>query len=239
MSQQTTQIVDLKYDPESYKGSAPDTVPACTDLLPWIEAAKVEKEKEEERKRKEKEAEQKKKEDEKKGGFTSFMGKAAAAATSVASSVGEGYDKVAKDLRDKIAEQQEGRWRSNVGINENLMYEYTCSIVSGGEKFSGYLYVSVASLTFYSLAGGARLKFTIPLKAVKSIQFASALPVKDGKCPYIQHVTNLKVKTDAFLIYTTDNRVHQFFAFGAAHDLVSSFYEHAYNVIDHSWRAAK
>lgn len=235
------QIIELAYDPQTYNGSHPPELSPVSEMLPWDKAAADEKQSEEDRRKREKEAEDKKKEEEKKGGWSSLLGKASEAATKVATSVGDSVDKVSRDMREKIRASQEARFKANLSLSdgENLLYEYACSTISAGVSVSGYLYVSSSYLSFYSLNGNSRMKFSIPLKTVVSIQHAYALPTKDGKAPFIQIVTNPNVKTDSFLIYTSDKKLHSFFKIGSVHDPVSSFYDHAFNVIDHAWRGAK
>eukprot|EP01099_Mayorella_cantabrigiensis_P003850 TRINITY_DN2892_c0_g1_i1.p1 TRINITY_DN2892_c0_g1~~TRINITY_DN2892_c0_g1_i1.p1 ORF type:complete len:265 (+),score=87.30 TRINITY_DN2892_c0_g1_i1:67-861(+) len=241
VAQSGTPARDLGYDPQVVQGPPPEPLPPSKELLPWDKLALEEKQKEEEKKRKEKEAHEKKEkeaQEKKKGGFSSVLNKAGEAAKKVAADVGEGVDKVKKDVRGKIETAQENRFKQQMALpeSEKLWYEYTCTVQNGQTPFNGYLYVSDNYISFHAQSGGVRLKFSIPLKSVVSVQNGVALPVSDGGAPFVQLILNQRVKMDAILVYTSDSRVHLFYKFRTYHDPVSSFHDHAMNVIDHAWR---
>jgi len=203
------------------------------EQLPWCSS-------EADRRQREKDAEESRREAEAKGGVSSLIGKATEAVVKVTEAVGEGLEKLTNTGMEKIEETQRQRMgeRFTLGDGERLMYEYTCNIISGEKPTSGVLYVSTQHLAFWSDLGDQKMKLFIPWAKIVSLQRGNTVEKDDGKGVYINRVANQELKTDALLVYTDDKDLHSFYKFHAVHDPISSYYDHALNVIDHAWRCA-
>eukprot|EP01099_Mayorella_cantabrigiensis_P000050 TRINITY_DN102_c0_g1_i2.p1 TRINITY_DN102_c0_g1~~TRINITY_DN102_c0_g1_i2.p1 ORF type:complete len:247 (-),score=56.92 TRINITY_DN102_c0_g1_i2:89-829(-) len=239
MSQPPQPIVDIVYLPVDYQGPYPPALPACTDLLPWEEKQRQLQIKEDQRKRAEQEYLEKKQREQAKGTWATFLAKAEEAAFQVGQGLDSGVDKLKTDVELTIENSQRERFlkQTHFTAPERLWFEYCCSVISGGKAYSGYLYVTGNFLSFFCLTNNQRLQFQISFSTVMSIQRAVALPIRQPGPPFIQIILNPIVQTDAFLIYTADNKVHMFYKFRSYHDPISDLHDHAFNVIDHAWRS--
>jgi hypothetical protein len=113
--------------------------------------------------------------------------------------------------------------------SEALLGDYSCKALNNGgaPSYTGYLQITDRHVCF---VGDNRLNFFFPLSDILSIQKAVALPTEKNSPPFVLPIPHPTVIPTAVQIYTRQNHLHQFAAFGNIAD--------ALNWLDHAWRAA-
>jgi len=247
-SQDTTDILKENYEGCAYQGAAPTPLPKVKEDLPWEQIAQKEEELQQKFEETVQISDDKQREMEDKGGVASVIGQVTDVVTKVATTVGHGLHKLTREAILALEDAQKTRVKERFPTekDEVLMYEYSCHVLTGENvPVDGWFYITSLHVGFFSDCGEYKMKLWLPLDKIVSIQRGFSKKSLIGKDVTVELASSEEVNsekkssTDAILIYTSENEVHKFYGFGVLHDPISSYIDHAWNVLDHAWRDSK
>nr|CCC92841.1 conserved hypothetical protein [Trypanosoma congolense IL3000] len=151
-------------------------------------------------------------------------------------------------------------------LGEVLLCDYPCKAVHAGGYVSGRLYITAGYLCFStaptSIVGKTKgvfksaaldgvstadpiIRLIVPYTDVASVQLSVHLETLNKEQPFFMLLPSPTVIPTCLQIFTTHQQVLQFFSFGKR-DVTDTIWDavkggpvdHAYNYIDHAWRAA-
>jgi len=137
------------------------------------------------------------------------------------------YDSSLRFFREKFPQlSSETLWDSG----------FFCQIINGHAAIPGVILETTNFACFHGFGWRNKdeLQVVIPLRMIVSLQKAITLKMQyPHAAPIIRVPMESGVKHDAIQIFTSDQRVHQFFGF-----LREKSFSNAWNILDHAWRAA-
>jgi len=123
------------------------------------------------------------------------------------------------------------------GVKEIVLGEHSCRAINGNDSLAGILYITPSSLYFSSTwynpnGANAIIKVVLPYSTIKNLQQAGETPSVNPKVPAVIPLTaNPTIRPSILQIFTNDNLIHQFFAFGEI------TYFNVFNVVAYAWRS--
>eukprot|EP00755_Sulcionema_specki_P017739 Sspe_Gene.65130::Locus_38566_Transcript_1_4_Confidence_0.500_Length_920::g.65130::m.65130 len=243
MAQETTTTITTL----TYNGPAPYPMRPVTDPTPDEQYEQYMQQQEQLRAAREAESQQ----SGAKEGGGSALGKFSMLAKGVANNLSKNatqlHNTVEAKMRAEVQARDKKRWETNfpdqVSAGEKWICDYSCKVMHAGQQFSGNLILSDRHLSFL----GNRLKDSIPLTDIVSIQRSVVLPTVSNGPPFILPVPAEHVIASCLQIFTTKNQVYQFLEFSntatniggqMTASIKGTAIERAYNFLDHAWRAA-